>query len=117
MQSKLEANEDWYPTERMAMAYVSTRLDGEAYKHTSARLDKNAPRRYLTGDEVFDDLKRVYADPNKMQTAMNAFTRLAQVGKVAEFHVFWNEFQRLMKEVDLPEHFLLAELKRNAYRG
>jgi hypothetical protein len=52
-----------------------------------------------------------------MQTAMNAFTRLAQVGKFAEFHVFWNEFQRLMKKVDLPEHLLLAELKRKmSYR-
>ncbi len=80
-------------------------------------MDKNSSRRYLTVDKVFDDLKRVYADPNKMQTAMNAFTRLAQVGKFAEFHVFWNEFQRLMKEVDLPEHLLLAELKRKiSYR-
>jgi hypothetical protein len=99
------------------MAYVSTRLDEEAYKHISARLNKNSSRRYLTIDEVFEDLKRVYADPNKMQTAMNAFTRLTQVGKYAEFHVFWNEFQRLMTEMNLFDHFLLAELKRKmSYR-
>ncbi len=54
----------------------------------------------------------MYADLNKMHTTMNAFTRLTQINKYAEFHVFWNEFQRLMKEMNLSKHFLLIELKR-----
>jgi hypothetical protein len=115
MQSKLKANEDWYLIERMIMTYVSIRLNEETYKHISTRLNKNSARRYLTVDEVFDDLKRVYADSNKMQTTMNAFTRLTQIDKYAEFHVFWNEFQRLMKEMNLSEHFLLIELKRKMF--
>jgi hypothetical protein len=76
MQSKLEANENWYFIERMTMIYVNIRLNEEVYKHIAIRLDKNFSRRYLTIDEIFDDLKRVYIDLNKMQTTMNAFTRL-----------------------------------------
>ncbi len=115
MQSKLKANENWYFIERMTMIYVSTRLNDEIYKHIAIRLNKNFSRRYLTVDEVFDDLKRVYVDSNKMQIVMNAFIKLIQTNKHVEFHIFWNEFQRLMKEMNLSEHFLLIELKRKMF--
>ncbi len=115
MQSKLKTNENWYFIERMIMTYVSIKLNEETYKHISIRLNKNSARRYLIVDEIFDDLKRIYADSNKMQTTMNAFTRLTQINKYAEFHVFWNEFQRLMKEMNLSKHFLLIELKRKMF--
>jgi hypothetical protein len=72
----------------MIMTYVNIKLNDEAYKHIAIRLNKNFIRRYLTVDEIFDDLKRMYADSNKMQTTMNAFTRLIQINKYAKFHVF-----------------------------
>ncbi len=72
----------------MTMTYVSIRLNDEAYKHISARLNKDSFRRYLTVDEMFKDLKRVYVDSNKMQTIMNAFIRLTQMRKFVEFHIF-----------------------------
>ncbi len=115
MQSKLKTNDDWYSIERMTMTYVNTKFDEETYKHIATRLNKNSSRRYFTVNEVFDDLKRIYVDSNKMQTAMNAFIRLTQTDKYVEFHVFWNEFQRLMKEMNLSEHFLLIELKRKMF--
>jgi hypothetical protein len=70
------------------MTYINIRLDEEIYKHISIRLNKNSSRRYLIVNEIFEDLKRVYVDLNKMQTTMNAFTRLTQVNKYVEFHVF-----------------------------
>ncbi len=115
MQSKLKTNENWYLIERMIMTYVNIKLNEETYKHISTRLNKNSARRYLIVDEIFDDLKRIYADLNKMQTTMNAFIRLAQINKYAEFHVFWNEFQRLMKEMNFSKHFLLIEFKRKMF--
>jgi hypothetical protein len=115
MQNKLKANEDWYLIERMIMTYVNIKLNDETYKHIAIRLNKNSIRRYLTIDEIFDDLKRMYADSNKMQTTMNASTRLTQIKKYAKFHVFWNEFQRLMKKMNLSKHFLLVELKRKMF--
>jgi hypothetical protein len=48
------------------MIYVNIKLNEEVYKHISIRLDKNFSRRYLTVDEIFDDLKRMYVDSNKM---------------------------------------------------
>ncbi len=115
MQSKLEVNVDWYSIERMTMTYVNIRLDKEMYKHISARLNKNFSRRYLIVNEIFENLKRVYVDFNKMQTTMNAFIRLTQVNKYVKFHVFWNEFQRFMIEINLLDHFLLIELKRKMF--
>jgi hypothetical protein len=115
MQSKLKTNENWYLIERMIMTYVSIKLNEETYKHISTRLNKNFARRYLIVNEMFDDLKKIYADSNKMQTTMNVFIRLTQINKYAEFHVFWNEFQRLMKEINLSKHFLLIVLKRKMF--
>jgi hypothetical protein len=115
MQSKLKTNENWYFIERMIMIYVSIKLNEETYKHISTRLNKNSTRRYLIVDEIFENLKRMYADLNKMQTTMNAFTRLTQINKYAEFHVFWKKFQRLMKEMNFSKHFLLIELKRKMF--
>jgi hypothetical protein len=115
MQHKLKANEDWYLIERMIMTYVNIKLNDEAYKHIAIRLNKNSIRRYLTIGEIFDDFKRIYANSNKMQTTMNAFTRLIQINKYAKFHVFWNEFHRFMKEMNLSKHFLFVELKRKMF--
>jgi hypothetical protein len=72
----------------MTMTYVSIKLNDEAYKHISARLNRDSFRRYQTIDEMFEDLKQVYVDSNKMQTIMNAFIRLTQMRKFVEFHIF-----------------------------
>ncbi len=115
MHNKLKANVDWYSIKRMTMTYVNIRLDEETYKHISARLNKNFLRRYLIVNEIFENLKHVYVDLNKMQTTMNAFIRLIQINKYVEFHIFWNEFQRFMIEMNLLDHFLLIELKRKMF--
>ncbi len=72
----------------MTMIYVNIKLNDEIYKHIAIRLNKNFSRRYLTVNEVFNDLKRVYVDLNKMQIVMNAFIKLIQTNKYAEFHIF-----------------------------
>ncbi len=76
MQNKLETNENWYFIKRMTIIYVNIKLNDEIYKHIVTRLNKNFLRRYLTIDKVFDNLKRVYVDSNKMQIVMNAFIKL-----------------------------------------
>jgi hypothetical protein len=115
MQNKLKINENWYLIDQMMMTYVNIKLNEEAYKHISTRLNKIFARRYLIVNKMFDNLKRIYANSNKMQTTMNAFTRLIQINKYAKFYVFWNEFQRLMKELNLSKHFLFAEFKKEIF--
>jgi hypothetical protein len=46
---------------------------------------------------------------------MNAFIKLTQTDKYVEFHIFCNEFQRFMKEMNLSKHFFLIELKRKMF--
>ncbi len=105
MQNKFEANVDWYSIEQMTMTYVNIRFDEKTYKHISTRLNKNFSRRYLIVNEIFENLKRVYVDLNKMQTTMKTFIRLIQINKYVEFHMFWNEFQRFMTKMNLLDHF------------
>jgi hypothetical protein len=72
----------------MTMTYVNIRLDDEAYKHIFVRLNRDLFRKYQTMNEIFENLKRMYVDSNKMQTAMNAFIKLIQMNKFVEFHIF-----------------------------
>jgi hypothetical protein len=74
MQNKLKANENWYFIERMIITYVNIKLNEEAYKHISTRSNKTFARRYLIVNKMFENLKKVYANSNRMQTTMNAFT-------------------------------------------
>ncbi len=92
MQNKLKANENWYSIERMTMTYVSIRLNNETYKYIFTRLNKSSSRRYITVDEIFENLKRIYANSIKMQTIMNAFTRLIQVKNLRNFTFFEMNF-------------------------
>ncbi len=73
---------------KMTMTYVNIKLNDETYKHIFARLNKDFSRRYQTINKMFEDLKRVYVDSNKMQTIMNAFIKLTQMRKFVEFHIF-----------------------------
>ena len=70
------------------MIYIDIRLDDESYKQVATRLNVDSFRFYLIVEKVFDDLKRAYADFNKLQTFMNAFTRLTQNEKYSKFQVF-----------------------------
>jgi hypothetical protein len=66
MQNKLKTNENWYFIERMIMTYINIKLNEEAYKNISTRLNKIFARRYLIINEMFENLKRIYANSNKM---------------------------------------------------
>jgi hypothetical protein len=74
----------------MTMTYVNIKLDEKTYEHILIRLNKNFSRRYLIVNEIFQNLKRMYVNFNKMQTTMNVFIRLIQINKYVDFHVFWN---------------------------
>jgi hypothetical protein len=50
----------------MTMTYVSIKLNEETYKHISTKLNKNFTRWYLIVNKMFDDLKKIYANSNKM---------------------------------------------------
>ena len=109
MRSKLAANDDHMPTEVLKKAYVENRVGGEAMRHLEPRLRKGAIRPFTTAEEMFDQLERIYGDPNRKRTAMNNFRTLKQGSK--DFNTFWAEFQRLAAELDHNEETPIGELK------
>ena len=109
MRSKLAANDDHMPTEVLKKAYVENQVGGEAMGHLEPRLRKGAIRPFTTAEEMFDQLERIYGDPNRKRTAMNNFRSLKQGSK--DFNTFWAEFQRLAAELDHNEETLIGELK------
>ena len=66
------------------MTYIDIRLDDESYKQVATRLNVDSLLFYLIVEKIFDDLKKVYADFNKLQTFMNAFIRFIQSEKIFE---------------------------------
>ena len=70
---KLTANSDHYPSEALRMAYVNSRVDGEAYKHLAARLRIDTQKPFATAEEMFKVLQKAYGDVNRAHTAMNKF--------------------------------------------
>ena len=73
MVKKLTANINHYPTKALRMAYVDSRVDGEAYKHLTARSRISARRLFATTKKMFEVLQKTYGDVNQAHTAMNKF--------------------------------------------
>lgn len=109
IRNKLLANSDHYPTEIIRIAYVETRVGGDAAKHLAPRLRLDARKPFTTAEEIFQYLERVYGDPNRKHTALTEFRKLRQGMK--EFNGFWADFQRLSAELDHNEETLIEELR------
>ncbi len=70
------------------MIYVNIKLNNETYKHIFVKLNKDSFRKYQLINEIFENLKKMYIDSNKMQTIMNVFIKLIEINKFVEFHIF-----------------------------
>ena len=73
MVKKLTANANYYPTETLRIAYVNSRIDGEAYKHLAARSRISARKPFATVEKMFEVLQKTSGDVNQAHTAMNKF--------------------------------------------
>ena len=108
MVKKLTANANHHPTKALHMAYVDSRVDGEAYKYLAARSRIGAQKPFATAEEMSKVLQKAYRDVNQKHTAMNKFWDLKMT---KDFNSFWAEFQVLISELDHNETILISELK------
>ena len=108
MVKKLTTNTDHYPTKALRMAYVDSRVDGEAYKHLAARSRIGARKLFATAEEMFEVLQKTYGNINWAHTAINKFRDLKMM---KDFNSFWTKFQILASELDHNEATLISELK------
>lgn len=109
MQSKLEANQDHFPTQALKIGYVQSRVASTAALHINPRLRPTTTNKFQTVDEIFEVLDKVYSDPDRKYTARQAYRKLYQ--NKDTFSSFWAEFQRLTVELDIDEETLIDDLR------
>ena len=100
IKNKLRANEDHYPTKSIKLAYVEGRIKGEAATHISPRLRDDAIDPYGTVQDLFDHLKSIFEDPNRVFTAKTDFKKL-YIKPSQSFHEFHTKFLQLASEAKI----------------
>ena len=109
MQSKLEANQDHFPTQALQIGYIQSRVAGTAALHINPRLRPTAVNKFKTANEIFEVLDKVFSDPDRRYTARQAYRKLYQ--NKDTFATFWAEFQRLTVELEINEETLIDDLR------
>ena len=109
IKDKFDQNADHYNTEGLRIAYLATRLGGQAKLHIAARRRPDSPNPFATAEEMLEALSAVFEDPDRRQTAALEFQRLYQGNK--PFNDFWAEFQRLSVELNTDAATLLFHLR------
>lgn len=105
LHDKLTVNSDHFPDEAARLAYVRTRLGGEALQ--IALPVSQAPE--ATYSSVILALNDRYADPVAERTARRNYTKLYQGSK--EFASFLGEFQKYAAMAKIPENQQLDDLR------
>lgn len=109
VENKLEANADHYPTALARMAYVKSMCKGDAANHLLPRFRKDSLQRYLDVEDIFDHLKTLYMDENRVVNAKMELRRL--VMRDMKFQAFLSKFTLLAQESGLSA----AEWKEELY--
>ncbi|QKX58439.1 uncharacterized protein TRUGW13939_11249 [Talaromyces rugulosus] len=99
VEGKLEANADHYPTAQARMAYVKSMCKGEAANHLLARMRKDSPDRYHDVDDIFDHLRTLYQDANRVINAKMELRRLMM--RDTKFQPFLSQFVLLAQDAGL----------------
>ena len=91
--AKLDANADWFPTEKIALGYCFTRLTGKAQKRMLPRLSRNGIWNVQTVKQFQRALTIDFEDPNKKWTARRYIERLQQGDNsfpdyLSDFHTY-----------------------------
>ena len=73
MRNKLKTNENWYSIEMIKKIYVQFRIEDDVIKHISSWLRKDAIKSFVSIEDIFSDLNRVYDDFNKSDIFMKEF--------------------------------------------
>ncbi|KGM91419.1 uncharacterized protein PADG_12491 [Paracoccidioides brasiliensis Pb18] len=100
MKNKLRENADHYPTERMRIAYIENWTDGDAARHIAPCMEEDHPERYQTAEEIFEHLKSIYEDANKLQNAKSDYRKLI-MRNGDNYHEFVTKFLHLAGEAKI----------------
>lgn len=99
VENKLEANADHYPTAQARLAYVKSMCKGEAANHLLPRFRKDSPQRYQDVSDIFEHLRTIYIDENRVINAKMELRRLTM--RDMKFQTFLSKFALLAQESGL----------------
>ncbi|KGY14479.1 hypothetical protein PABG_12662 [Paracoccidioides brasiliensis Pb03] len=100
MKNKLWENADHYPTECMRIVYIENWTDGDAACHIAPCMEENHSEQYQTTEEMFEHLKSIYENANKLQNAKSDYHKLIMHNE-DNYHEFVTKFLHLAGEAKI----------------
>ncbi|KGY14482.1 hypothetical protein PABG_12657 [Paracoccidioides brasiliensis Pb03] len=100
MKNKLWENADHYPTKHMRIVYIENQTDGDAAHHIAPCMEEDHPKQYQTAEEMFEHLKSIYEDANKLQNAKGDYHKLIMCNG-DNYHEFVTKFLHLAGEAKI----------------
>ena len=106
---KLSVNSDHFTSQNEKKAWLLSRTGGDAATHTFHRRQPNAEDPYTCPEDVFEHLRGIYADTDRLENARRSLVRL-QMGD-RPFKTFVADFQRFGYAAKLAEDHLIQMLR------
>jgi len=106
---KLDANADHYPTEKIRIAYVVSRLGGDADQQTYAKRRVGAPSPYQSLSELLKHLEGIYEDQDLIRKCRREYVALKQLNK--PFSSFYSEFTRISSFLNYDDTTLMDDIQ------
>ncbi len=106
---KLDANANHYPTEKIRIAYVVFRLEGDADQQTYAKRRVDAFSSYQSLSELLKHLKEIYEDQDLTRKCRRKYVALKQLNK--PFSSFYSEFTRIFSFLNYDDVILMNDIQ------
>ncbi len=106
---KLDVNADHYPTEKIRIAYVVSRLGGDADQQTYAKRRVGAPSPYQSLSELLKHLEGIYEDQDLIRKCRREYVALKQLNK--PFSSFYSEFTRIFSFLNYDDTTLMNDIQ------
>ncbi len=106
---KLDANADHYPTEKLRIAYVTSRLGGDADEQTYAKRRIDALSPYLSLTKLLEHLNGIYDDQDRNRKCRREYNALKQSNK--PFSSFYSEFTKIFSFLGYDDRTLMDDLQ------
>ncbi len=109
MNDKLQANADHFVDETICIAYVVSRLEGDAAEHIFAWRRHDSSHPYISTYELFEHLEEIYGELNRNRKCRREYNALRQADK--PFNVFYFDFMKLFSYLDYDNRTLMNDLQ------
>ncbi len=106
---KLDVNVNHYPTEKIRIAYVIFRLEGNADQQIYAKHHVDALSLYQSLSELLKHLKEIYEDQNLIRKCRRKYVALKQLNKLFSF--FYSEFTRIFSFLNYDDIILMNDIQ------